>query len=258
MTDTKTTRAVAPAMERLAQRRAQRSEESRAQFETLTKRIEQRVQLRQLRDAMGLTQSAAARIVGHGVTQADISRIESGEVSPRVDRMELILSSLTQHQRELRLAAAKEVALDRPLVTAQQAAEYLCAIRDDEDDAFTPMKLQKLLYYAQGKAIAAFGALLFRDPIVAWEHGPVVVKVYQAYATHGRNLIPRPLGFDPESLDPVARAALEATYVDKGRFTAGALRDMTHTERPWATTPEKSEIRLEVIRDFFVELHAAG
>ncbi len=253
MTSIQTPEAVAPGLVRLAERRAQRSEESRARLAEITERIDQRVQLRRLRNALGLTQTRAARIAGGGITQADISRIESGEVNPTIDRMNRILAALTIYGREQRLAAATATPLDRPLINSQTAAAYLCAIRDDEDDAFTPMKLQKLLYYAQGTATIVVNALLFRDPILAWEHGPVVRKVYDAYATHGRTVIPRPLEFDPLAVDPLARGILERVYVDKGRFTAAALRDMTHSERPWLSTPKDAEISVDIMREFFSE-----
>ena len=252
MTDTLTPEAVATAMERLAARRAQRSEESLARVAELTQQIDLRVQLRQLRDALGLTQTAAAKIVGRGITQADISRIERGEVNPSIERMNRILTALNEYERQHRAAAAA-IPLDRPLTTSMVAAAYLCTIRDEDDDAFTHMKLQKILYYAQGIAAAVFGALMFRDPILAWEHGPVVRKVYDAYTTHGKNVIPRPLDFDPTAVDARARVILERVYADKGRFTAGALRAMTHSERPWATTPQNDEIPIAVIREFFVE-----
>ena len=50
--------------------------------------------LRLVRDALGLTQTEVAEIAG--VTQADISRIESGQVSPTVDRMSRILRRLNE------------------------------------------------------------------------------------------------------------------------------------------------------------------
>jgi uncharacterized phage-associated protein len=47
---------------------------------------------------------------------------------------------------------------------------------DDEGDV-SNMKLQKLLYFAQGRFLAQNGIPLFDNPIEAWNHGPVVREV---------------------------------------------------------------------------------
>ncbi len=252
MNDIETPTAVAPGLARLAERRAQRTEESIARLADLTQRIDQRVQLRQLRNASGLTQTMAARIVGGGVTQADISRIEAGEVNPTIGRMNRILTALADHAGQQRVQAAMATPLERPIVPVKAAAAYLCAIRD-EDDSFSHMKLQKLLYYVQGYASVILNARMFRDPILAWEHGPVVRSVYYAYRTHESNTLPRPVDFDPLAIDPNARGILERVYLEKGQYEAWALRAMTHAERPWKSTPQNDEIPIEVIREFFAE-----
>lgn len=76
----------------LAARRAALSPESRDLVRHLTEHIDARVRLRLTRDALGLTQGEAARIAGVG--QADISRIESGETNPTVERLDRILGRL--------------------------------------------------------------------------------------------------------------------------------------------------------------------
>jgi len=76
----------------LAARRAALTPESRDLVRRLTERIDARVRLRLTRDALGLTQVEAAAIAG--VSQADISRIETGETSPSVERLSRILGRL--------------------------------------------------------------------------------------------------------------------------------------------------------------------
>jgi len=49
--------------------------------------------------------------------------------------------------------------------------------RDLFDESLSPMKLQKLCYYAQGYALAE-GNELFSDDFQAWQHGPVVYDLY--------------------------------------------------------------------------------
>ena len=52
-------------------------------------------------------------------------------------------------------------------------------------DLMTNLRLQKLLYFAQGWHLARFGRPLFDASIEAWPYGPVVPEVYRAYKEYG-------------------------------------------------------------------------
>ena len=94
------------------------------------------------------------------------------------------------------------------------------------------MKLQKLLYFAQGISFQRFDAALFPDEIEAWDFGPVVNNVYQKYKSYDREPIRDsediPVSADEESLLlDVAR--------EYGKYTTWTLVDMTHKKgSPWA------------------------
>src|SRR6185437_3402754 len=62
--------------------------------------------------------------------------------------------------------------------TASNAADFFIAFAHDVGDAITNLKLQKLLYYAQGWHLALYDKPLFRERIEAWPHGPVVPPIY--------------------------------------------------------------------------------
>ncbi len=81
-------------------------------------------------------------------------------------------------------------------MTASEAARYFLALQDDED-SISNLKLQKLLYYAQGFSLALTGKPLFNDQIKAWIHGPVVPSVWADYRECGAGPVPRPLGLRP-------------------------------------------------------------
>lgn len=109
-------------------------------------------------------------------------------------------------------------------------------------DGITHLKLQKLLYFAQGIHLALYKTPLFSNDILAWEHGPVVQDVYDIYKPVGRN----PISYEREECDvPVlnaiecdehAKTALELTYDNFSIYTAWQLREMTHTVgAPWDT-----------------------
>ena len=45
------------------------------------------------------------------------------------------------------------------------------------------LKLSKMMYYAEGCSLASGNGSLFDEPILAWEHGPVIRSVWNKY--HG-------------------------------------------------------------------------
>lgn len=109
---------------------------------------------------------------------------------------------------------------------------FLSIPDDDAGELVSNLKLQKLLYYAQGHAVAMNGpdSPLFNDRIFAWKHGPVVKTVYNYYADFQNGALPREA---PPQLDGSTRDFLNEIYRVYGRFSAWALREMTHREQPW-------------------------
>ena len=63
-----------------------------------------------------------------------------------------------------------------------QAAKYFLAqASEDAGDLISNLKLQKLVYYAQGFHLALYDEPLFLEAIEAWTHGPVVPDLYRHY-----------------------------------------------------------------------------
>ena len=98
------------------------------------------------------------------------------------------------------------------------------------DESPSPMKLQKLCYYAQGYALAE-GKELFKDDFQAWQHGPVVPDMYQEYKH--RTWRPIDEEFKPPELNTAIVEHLEGVVAAYGRYDGAALSTMTHRERPW-------------------------
>lgn len=125
-----------------------------------------------------------------------------------------------------------------------------------EAGSITNLKLQKLLYYAQGYHLAMTGRPLFSERIEAWDHGPVVREVYHECKRFGGNPIPAVQGFDPVVLGEHVCRFVEDVHADRGGFTAWNLREMTHAERPWqeAFVPKQNEeIPIERLQAYFTE-----
>lgn len=120
------------------------------------------------------------------------------------------------------------------MTTASNVANAFILLEDNnEGDGLTNLKLQKLVYYAQGFYLAIFDAPLFDEAIEAWTHGPVVPELYQAYKQYGKTPVPIAEGFDMNVLEEDEFSLIEEVYRVYGQFSAWQLRDMTHEETPW-------------------------
>lgn len=138
------------------------------------------------------------------------------------------------------------------MLTANQVAEYILTLSDpDEGDIISNLKLQKLVYYCQGFYLAMYDAPLFKEPIVAWEHGPVVESLYHAYKKYGTGAIALPDYIDFSKYSENTEELIKEVYKLFGQFSAWKLRNMTHEEPTWLNTPRNMEISHDVMKDYF-------
>lgn len=140
--------------------------------------------------------------------------------------------------------------------TASQVAKWFLAhnrITADEEggEYISNLKLQKLLYYAQGCFLAVTDQPLFNDAIVAWQHGPVVESVYHQYKKNGAEGIPFDEDFDFSDFTDDENDLLTQVYNIFGQYSAWKLRNMTHNETPWQETAQNAVIPIEKIKEYF-------
>lgn len=110
---------------------------------------------------------------------------------------------------------------------------FLFLDSSNDGDGISNLKLQKLVYYAQGFHSAIFDNPLFSEEISAWTHGPVVSDLYNEYKQYGNNHIPEVQDFDKDSLTKDEFELIEEVFEVFGQFSAWKLRNMTHEEAPW-------------------------
>jgi uncharacterized phage-associated protein len=142
--------------------------------------------------------------------------------------------------------------------TAHQIAEWFInwAISDDDDQGedLTNLKVQKLLYYAQGHYLARYGKPLFSNKIEAWAHGPVVPAIY-AEMKYSKSLKPSP-DYDWSVIDRDTTEFLAGIWDAYGQFSAWKLRNMSHATAPWRDrfTPDEKHtvIPTDAIKRYFV------
>ncbi len=98
--------------------------------------------------------------------------------------------------------------------TAKAVANRLLDLAERDGKKIDPLQMQKLLYLAEGWALSVTGESLFRDPIEAWDYGPVVPIIYQSLRGYGARPITARLG---EVVDGEIEPA-------RGKFTASQER----------------------------------
>lgn len=142
---------------------------------------------------------------------------------------------------------------------ALEVARYFLAKVDlHAGDNLSNLKLQKLLYYAQGFHLAMRGETLFEEKLFAWSHGPVVKAVYQRYKDYQWRAIDPPRLFNFGGFAPETAEILEAVLQIYGQFSAKRLEDMAHEEQPWASTARHQEIARESLKSYFLGYVEAG
>lgn len=137
------------------------------------------------------------------------------------------------------------------MMRAKDVAKYYLWRGAQDEDLLTNLKLQKLLYYAQGFYLAIHNKPLFSETIEAWTHGPVVPDIYHLYKEYGSNVIELNEDIDFDHIDSETKSILDDVYQVYGQFSAFALRDLTHDEPPWQNTPPGKEIKHEALKEYF-------
>lgn len=136
------------------------------------------------------------------------------------------------------------------IYSPKSIANYFLELASSKDESITPMKLQKLVYYAQGWYAGYTSKPLINETIEAWQYGPVVSSLYHEFKQFGSSVIrSKATDFDSENLsfcvvpspkeEPI-RKFLANVWGSYGQYTGIKLSEMTHAEgSPWALTWKK-------------------
>ena len=144
------------------------------------------------------------------------------------------------------------------MTTAERVAEYF-RMKAADGSSLTHLKLQKLVYYAQGYHLGHYGTPMFSEELEAWDHGPVVPDLYRAYKVHGNRQIP-PASVNVRGLPASCVAVLDEVWEQMRGATATQLRSRTHAEDPWKNAYKNAwshRISVDAMREYFAKrLHS--
>jgi len=138
--------------------------------------------------------------------------------------------------------------MPKEIYDAFDIAKYFLFKAQSDEELISNLKLQKLLYYAQGLHLAFFNSPLFNKEIKAWTYGPVVPELYHMYKKHSSAGIPADESFDPNNIDEETQEYLDEIYEVFGQFSALRLKDLTHEDECWSDAHPGGIISLEAMR----------
>ena len=142
-------------------------------------------------------------------------------------------------------------------MNARDVANYLLFVTSEACSDVTNMKINKLVYYAQGHALQQ-GFSLFDDEIRAGDHGPIIEDLYHFYEEWGDQPIQEWDEDAARALPENIRAFLIDIAAVYGQYSAAQLRWMTHQPHtPWKDNYQKGGryrlIPTDDIRRYFVD-----
>jgi len=116
---------------------------------------------------------------------------------------------------------------------ARDIANYFLWKAGQQGEFISNLKLQKLIYYAQGLSLVINDKPLFEDEIRAWSYGPVVPDLWAEYKQYGSNGIPPKSNFNCDTIDEEAREFLDEINEIFGQFSALRLMQISHSDQCW-------------------------
>lgn len=133
--------------------------------------------------------------------------------------------------------------------SSKSVANYFLELAKASGETISPMKLQKLVYYAHGWYAGYTGTPLIDETVEAWQYGPVISSLYHEFKQFGAGSITsKALDFDGGSFyevrppdDQAIQKFLKNVWDSYGKYTGLKLSEFTHSiDGPWDVTWKES------------------
>lgn len=145
------------------------------------------------------------------------------------------------------MASPKEVSV----LTCFDVANYFSWLAGTLSSYVTHIKLQKLVYYAQGFHLALYDEPLFAEDIKAWDSGPVAPVLWREYTFYGYSPIPVPDKFDISIYSEREIVLLNGVYSKFGHLDSFRLAQITQREHTWINAYPQGVITQEAMKKYF-------
>jgi uncharacterized phage-associated protein len=155
--------------------------------------------------------------------------------------------------------------LNKSTYTAFDVADwFLSKVNPEAGDTISPLKLQKLVYYAQAWHLALFGSAIFDEQIEAWKDGPVVPSLYDRFKsiTRFENIdVSKNINLPLTIFEQKTEELLNEIRIIYGERSGEFLRDLTHSEKPWViargNTPPMMRSNAAITHESMIEFYTA-
>ncbi|MCY9289773.1 DUF4065 domain-containing protein [Bacillus haynesii] len=119
-------------------------------------------------------------------------------------------------------------------IASDIARYFIHKSKPGTSENITNLKLQKILYYAQGLYLKNHRLPLFNERIEAWAHGPVVPDVYREFKKYKYNEIDKNKeNTDFNNLSTEEQLFLDSVWEELKKFSGKDLEEETHHHTPW-------------------------
>jgi len=131
-----------------------------------------------------------------------------------------------------------------------------------EGKSLTNMQLQKLVFLAQGYALALLGRPVYYQNTHAWQWGPVVPKLYKALQSYGSGIVTQDIPSEDELTEGEEMEIVRGVWDGYKQYTGSQLSNLTHKPgSPWSSTWEKERFAVippELIGSYYKQLLPAA
>ena len=139
---------------------------------------------------------------------------------------------------------------ERAMPSASEVAKYFLLL-SEEEDLVSNLKLQKLLYYAQGFHLAMYRTPLFPEAVRAWTMGPCVPEVWKEYEDYGLRALPV-TSVNLDAFTAQQAGVIKEVHTVYGQYAQWQLRNLVVEDGLWSNTPHGEVISHKKLADYFV------
>lgn len=129
------------------------------------------------------------------------------------------------------------------MAKVQDVADFFIQLANEDKEAhdMTNLRLNKLLYFAQGHYLAMYDEPLFEEDFQLWEFGPVVRCIYDEYKSLGSSPITKYEDMDEKRpFTDKEQSLLFDILVNYADYTTSELVNLAHKKgSPWELNFEK-------------------
>jgi len=133
---------------------------------------------------------------------------------------------------------------------------FLKRVQEDKRD-LTPLQLMKLVFLSHGWMLGVYWRHFIKDPIEAWEYGPIIPNLYNKIKQFKSSPVNYPIEKETGiNFDAGEKEVLDQVYREYGKLSGIQLSSITHVSgSPWENTWERGGRNSVISNDLIMEYY---